>query len=59
LKYLADRAQRELRIEAAFRVEADLARKDRAVMKPSSRHQGGGVEPGCRPPEAIWIARVV
>jgi len=41
----ANRAQRELRIEAAFRVEADLAGEDRAVMKPTSRHQGGGVEP--------------
>jgi hypothetical protein len=57
-KRLTYGAQWELRIESAPEIEANLAGKDRAVMKPPSRHQGGGIEPGHPPPEAKWIAFV-
>jgi hypothetical protein len=53
---LAYGAQWELRIESAFRIEADLARKDCAVMEAPSRHQGRGIEPGRPSPEAKRIA---
>jgi hypothetical protein len=58
LKSIAYRAQWELRIESAFRIEAHLARENGAVMKSPSRHQGGGIEPGRPPPETKRIVRV-
>jgi hypothetical protein len=57
-KRLAYGAQRELWIESAFRIEADLTRKDRAVTEASSRHQGRSIEPCRLPPEAKRIIRV-
>jgi hypothetical protein len=53
---LAYGAQWELRIEPAFRIEADLARKDGAVMEAPSRHQGRGIEVRRPSPEAKRIA---
>jgi hypothetical protein len=57
-KRLAYGAQWELRIEPAFRIEANMARKDRAVTEALSRHQGCGIEPGRSSPEAKRIAGV-
>jgi hypothetical protein len=57
-KRLAYGAQWKFRIESAFRIEADLARKDCAVAEASSRHEGRGVEPGRTSPEAKRIACV-
>jgi len=55
---LAYGAQWEFWIEPAFGIEADMARKDRAVTEALSRHQGRGIEPGRSSPEAKWIASV-
>jgi len=55
---LTNGAQWELRIESGFRIEADLARKDGAVMEAPSRHQSRGIEPGRPPPEAKRIGCV-
>jgi hypothetical protein len=52
---LANRAQWELCVESAFRIEADLAGKDGAVTEAPSRLEGRGVEPGRPPPEAKRI----
>jgi hypothetical protein len=57
-KRLAYGAQWELWIEPAFGIEADMARKNRAVTEALSRHQGRGIEPGRSSPEAKRIAGV-
>jgi hypothetical protein len=57
-KRLSYGTQRELRIESAFRIKADLTWKDGAVTEALSRHEGRGIEPGRSSPEAKRIAGV-
>src|SRR5580692_3275203 len=55
---LACRTPWKLRIEATFRVEANLAWEDRAVMETPSRPERGSVEVRCIPSEAQRIVGV-